>query len=318
MSSAFRSRFLIVLSLAAACGAHSRGRGAAPPPAPAQVAAVGSDSEQGSLRWIGGPTARIERAGLSVLTDPMLGPRAEQAFVLPKHPSSGVPNAPIARYTQPPPLDFADLTAILISHTHADHFDAHARQLLPKQLPVVVAKAGAESVRAAGFTDVRPLDWGETLMLTRAGTSLRVTAVAAHHAHDAGLDHDLGRGNGYVLEWQSAAGSYRVYWTGDAVLSDETKTLAAELGPIDLLLPHMGGVGGDGGLGLRTMNAVEALELTRRVDPRLVIPIHHTTFAHYREPIEALAQRVEESGEGRRFRFLREGESSPLSVVTAR
>jgi L-ascorbate metabolism protein UlaG (beta-lactamase superfamily) len=303
---------ILVVLLCVACAAHSARSGPGPSARGKRETGPDAQGSAGQLRWIGGPTAVIERAGMRVITDPMLGPRAEQAFVLPKHPSSGQLNAPIARYTAPPELSLDALDAILISHTHADHFDAYAQQHLPKALPLVVAMAGAEAVRAAGFSDVRALDWGESTTIAVRGARLRVTAVPAHHAHEAELDQQLGRGNGYVLEWLEAAVPYRVYWTGDAVLSDESKTLVKTYGAIDLLLPHMGGVGGDGGLGLRTMNALEALELVRRVDPRLVVPIHHTTFAHYREPIEALQQRAAESGEGSRFRFMREGESAPL------
>src|SRR4051812_15028767 len=50
------------------------------------------------VRWLGGPTATLERGGLRVLTDPMLGPRGDNAFTLPKHPSSGALNALVARY----------------------------------------------------------------------------------------------------------------------------------------------------------------------------------------------------------------------------
>lgn len=267
---------------------------------------------RGTLEWIGGPTAILERGGLKVITDPMLGPRSPNAFVLPKHPSSGVPNASIARYLAPAPYSLAGLNAILISHTHNDHVDARAKELLPKDLPVVVAAAGAELMRAAGFQEVRGLDWGESTTIAAGATSLRVTAFPAHHAHEANLDREVGKGNGYILEWQDAAGSFRIYWTGDAVLSDETKSFVQQYGRIDLLLPHMGGVGGDGGLGLRTMDAEEALELVRRVDPKQVLPIHHTTFGHYREPIEALEQRVSEAGETARFRFVKLGEKTPL------
>src|SRR3954462_4849678 len=135
------------------------------------------------VRWLGGPTATLERGGLRVLTDPMLGPRGDSAFTLPKHPSSGVLNAPVARYTAPPPWNPEGLTAILISHTHNDHFDETAKRRLPKQLPVVVAAAGAESVRAAGFMDVGALDWGESVTLSAADSTLKVLAVPAHHAH---------------------------------------------------------------------------------------------------------------------------------------
>jgi L-ascorbate metabolism protein UlaG (beta-lactamase superfamily) len=266
----------------------------------------------GSIQWIGGPTAFLERGSLRVITDPMLGPRGPNAFVLPKHPSTGQPNASIARYLAPAPYSLDGLDAILISHTHNDHVDARAKELLPKNLPVVVAAAGAEAMRAAGFTDVRGLDWGESTTLTAGDTTLKVLAVAAHHAHDPDLDREVGRGNGYLLEWKDTAGSYRIYWTGDAVLADETKDFVAQYGRVDLLLPHMGGVGGDGDRGLRTLNSEEAIELVRRVDPVTVMPIHHTTFAHYREPIEALEQRAEESGEAARFHFLRLGERTAL------
>jgi L-ascorbate metabolism protein UlaG (beta-lactamase superfamily) len=42
------------------------------------------------------------------------------------------------------------------------------------------------------------------------------------------------------------------------------------------------------------------------------MPIHHTTFAHYREPIEALEQLAEEQREAHRFYFLRLGEKAAL------
>jgi N-acyl-phosphatidylethanolamine-hydrolysing phospholipase D len=277
--------------------------------AAAQTSAPAAD---GSIQWIGGPTALLERGGLKVITDPMLGPRGPNAFVLPKHPSTGAPNASIARYLAPPPYSLDGLDAILISHTHNDHVDARAKESLPKEVPLVVAAAGADAMRAAGFRDVRGLDWGEATTITAGATTLRVLAFPAHHAHDPDLDREVGKGNGYILEWRDAAGSFRVYWTGDAVLSDETKDFVAQFGQMDLLLPHLGGVGGDGDRGLRTMNAEEALELVRRVDPKMVMPIHHTTFAHYREPIEALEQRAEESGESSRFRFLRLGERTRL------
>jgi L-ascorbate metabolism protein UlaG (beta-lactamase superfamily) len=44
-----------------------------------------------------------------------------------------------------------------------------------------------------------------------------------------------------------------------------------------------------------------------------VLPIHHTTFGHYREPIVALQERANEAGLAEHFRFLRDGETVDLT-----
>jgi len=162
-------------------------------------------------------------------------------------------------------------------------------------------------VRAAGFTQIRTLDWGEHVVLEHGAARLTLTAVPAHHAHDPALDAQLGRVNGYVLTWAGAAAPYTAYWTGDSVLFDGQTDPLAAVGPIDLLIPHMGAVGCDGAQGLRTMDADEAVALVARVQPRRVVPIHHATFGHYREPISALEQRAETAGWRGRLTVVPEG-----------
>jgi N-acyl-phosphatidylethanolamine-hydrolysing phospholipase D len=273
---------------------------------------AGAPSDRARLEWLGGPTVILQHGGVRILTDPMLGPRGPDAFMLPKHPSTGEENAHIARYTATPHPSLAGLNAVIVSHPHADHVDATAKATLDKGLPVVIPPTGVEGMRAAGFRDVRPLDWGESVVIEAGGTTLRITAVAAHHAHDATLDRTLGKGNGYILSFEGRNGAYRAYWTGDAVLSDELKLVATTYGPVDLMLADLGGVGGDGPIGLRSMTAEEAVTLTRLVNPRIVVPIHHTSYSHYREPIQALVQRAEEAGMSSLFRFPVEGVAAVL------
>jgi L-ascorbate metabolism protein UlaG (beta-lactamase superfamily) len=273
---------------------------------------AGAPSERACLEWLGGPTVILQHGGVRILTDPMLGPRGPDAFVLPKHPSTGEENAHIARYTATPHPSLEGLNAVIVSHPHADHVDATAKATLDKGLPVVIPPTGAEGMRAAGFRDVRPLDWGESVVIEAGGTTLRITAVVAHHAHDPTLDRTLGKGNGYILSFEGRSGAYRAYWTGDAVLSDELKLVVPTYGPIDLMLADLGGVGGDGPIGLRSMTGEEAVMLTRLVNPRVVVPIHHTSYSHYREPIQALVQRAEEAGMSSIFRFPVEGAAMVL------
>jgi hypothetical protein len=84
-------------------------KGAVGPSGPTAVVA------RESLEWLGGPTAILARGELRVMTDPMLGPRGPDAFVLPKHPSTGAPNARFARYTATPRPMLDGLAAIVLT-----------------------------------------------------------------------------------------------------------------------------------------------------------------------------------------------------------
>jgi L-ascorbate metabolism protein UlaG (beta-lactamase superfamily) len=55
------------------------------------------------------------------------------------------------------------------------------------------------------------------------------------------------------------------------------------------------------------MGADEATTLIEELEPRRIIPIHHTTFGHYREPIDALLQRATVHGFADRLETVREG-----------
>ncbi|WP_437675912.1 MBL fold metallo-hydrolase [Sorangium sp. So ce131] len=268
-----------------ACAPATRGETSTPPPGPAAETSVGR------LQWRGGPTAILELGGLRLLTDPVLGPRGPAAFVLPKHPSTGVENAPVARYTDPPGEPLGRLDVLLLSHNHADHFDAVAKETLPKDLPFVLPPDAADAARAAGFTRLTPLDWDQETVIPARSGRLRILAVPANHTHDPELDATLGKGNGYVLRWEGEK-PYAIYWTGDSVFTDRMRAVAARFAPIDLWLPHLGAVGVDGARGLRTMNADEAVAAAALLRARHVIPIHHTTFGHYREPVAAFVQQA--------------------------
>lgn len=267
-----------VLLLGAACGTET-------PEAP--VAA--------RVQWRGGPTVLVERDGFRLLTDPMLGPREREAFVLPRHPSTGVENAPVARYTEPPAEPLGTLDLVILSHGHADHWDDTARRVLPKDLSFVLPPDTVDAATAAGFTRLHPLGWGESTSFPTDTGELRITAVQAEHSHDGELDASLGRGNGYLLEWQGSR-DWTVYWTGDAVFGDAMRDVAERYAPIDLWLPHLGAVGMDGARGLRTMDADEAVAAAASLRPRQVMPIHHTTFGHYREPVTAFSQAAAAKG----------------------
>jgi len=261
------------------------------------------------LMWVGGPTTRLELGSFRVLTDPMLGDGPE-AFVMRRHPTTGELNVPIPRLTALPELDLDDVDLVLTSHLHSDHFDGRAVERLDHGVPIVAPTPNVAQLHDWGFRDVTGIDWRDTHTLSKQGEQLSVTALPAHHAHDSRADHDLGAVNGYLVEHTAPNSVFRIYWTGDTVWFDLLRDVAAALPPVDLLLPHLGGVGSTGGpWGMISLDAVEGTRVTEAVGPDVVIPIHHSTYPFYVEPVSAFVRLLVASAYTGRVLVLREGET---------
>jgi L-ascorbate metabolism protein UlaG (beta-lactamase superfamily) len=189
----------------------------------------------------------IEVGERVVLTDPWF---SERAFY---HPGEAVAMG----VDQLPRLD-----AVLISHHHYDHCDLGAFSAYrDRSVPLVVAAPVAARARAAGFTDVRPLEpWSTTRV-----ADLAITAAPGKHGV-------------YEVTFVILGGGRSVYFAGDTMLIPELKTLPERFPRLDLsLLPT-------NGLEIRmqrsrqvVMNAEQAAELTGVLRPGLTIP-HHYAF----------------------------------------
>lgn len=261
------------------------------------------------LLWVGGPTARIELGSFRILTDPMLG-EGPEAFIMRRHPSTGQLGVPIARLTALPPVHLDDLDMVVASHLHSDHFDARAVERLDKAVEVVAPTAHAPQLSEWGFENLAGLEWQQERTWHKKGERLRIQALPAHHAHDEQADHELGVVNGYLIEYQAARLTFALYWTGDTVWFDALAETAARLPVVDLLLPHMGGVGKFGGpWGMISLDAIEGVRVVEAVNPGTVIPLHHSTFAFYVEPISEFATALDTSSYAGKLVILREGES---------
>jgi L-ascorbate metabolism protein UlaG (beta-lactamase superfamily) len=252
---------------------------------------------QFSATWAGGPTLRIDFRDVTILTDPTLG----DAFAM-GDPNDVVDPHAIRMHARRTPLAGIDPKAVdllLLSHVHPDHFDQQASARLDKALPVILPMADVAALEAQGFTHLDGTRWGDTREL-RAGAGLvRITAVMARHSKDPEVAGVMGMGNGYWIELSEGAWKRTVYWTGDSMPTEEVLNAVRPFGRPDVLVPHVGGVGVSGPFGQISMRAADVLTLAAAVRPKYVLPIHHSTYAFYREPIRELSRQCV----GRPFRL---------------
>jgi L-ascorbate metabolism protein UlaG (beta-lactamase superfamily) len=164
----------------------------------------------------------------------------------------------------------ADL--ILITHGHFDHFSPEdVKRLAGERTQVVGPATVTEQIRGPAHA-IAP---GETSELN----GFELTAVAAYNTNKADSDgnpfHPRDAGwIGYII----TAGGLRLYHSGDTDVIPEMDQAAG----VDVALLPVSGT--------YVMTAVEAAEATRRIQPRMAIPMHWGTVIGSRADAEEFAR----------------------------
>ena len=208
------------------------------------------------LHYLGHSTVRIELAGSTVLTDPVLT-RAV---------------GPLRRVApDPPAAAWAGVDLVLVSHLHADHLHLPSLRMLGEDVRVVVPRGAGAWLRARGLRWVDELAPGESL----AHGGLRVTAVPAlHSGHRWGPRLTHGPETAAVGHLVEGDGS-TVHALGDTDLFD-TMARIGERG-VDVALVPVWGWGPT--LGPGHLDPQRAAEAVARIRPRVAVPVHWGTLA---------------------------------------
>lgn len=196
-----------------------------------------------SVVHVGHSTHLISLGGLRFLTDPWFFDPAFGALV--HEPAPAVH-----------PESLGPLDVILISHDHADHADLRALDQMDKRAKVITSTNDlAARIRALGFGDVSILvPWEER----KIGVTT-ITAVPAQHDI-----YEIG----FVVQAQNAS----VYFAGDTRLHPDLPAIAERFHP-DLSILPVDGTRLLGG-GMHVMTPDDAVEATRTLKSRLVMPSH--------------------------------------------
>lgn len=162
------------------------------------------------LQQICNATLKVEYAGTIFLVDPMLAAKgAYPGFegTYNSHLRNALVDLPV------PANEAMKADAVIVTHTHPDHWDEAARKNLPKTMPIFAQnEADAASVRKDGFTDVRVLTQDTVFRGTR------LSKTAGQHGSDqmttTPLAKILGDVSGVVFRHP---GHKTVYIAGDTV-----------------------------------------------------------------------------------------------------
>jgi len=163
------------------------------------------------IQFIRHATFLLEMGGARVLVDPMLGAAGT---------APAVPNTPNERPNPLVDLPFgeeglADLIertdAVLVTHTHNDHWDERAREIVPKDRLVLCQPEDEARISGAGFANVSAVDPG------LAWRGLRFFRTGGRHGTGE-IGKQMAPVSGFVIQ---AAGPPSLYVAGDTIWCEE-------------------------------------------------------------------------------------------------
>lgn len=276
---------------------------------------AGTSASDISVRWLGGAMLELNIGGVRFLTDPCLGDGKEafemgdpnEMFDLSKGPNIKFHE----RFTPFPGFAMSEYDAVLLSHAHEDHFDQKAQAWLGGKGSLICSAHDAGALSKKGFS-TQILNHGEHRGFSTGQTKVSITSIPAIHSLNQGVADILGRGNGYWFEATIRGRTVNLYWAGDTFLADPVWEAVQSFPTPELLIPHIGAVGISGALGQLSMNGQQAVEFATRIKTAMVLPIHHSTYALYQEPVSKMIEVHEISDSASELHVLREGSALEL------
>ena len=254
------------------------------------------------LQQIRNATAKITYAETTFLIDPMLAKKGTYPGFANTY-RSQLRN-PLVELPMTVEEVIAGVDAVIVTHTHLDHWDAAAQQLLPKDLPLFVQNAAdAEIVRQQGFRDVRILaDHAEFggVKLSRTGGQHGTDPMFASPE----LAQFLGEAMGVVFQ---APGHKTLYLAGDTIWRDEVDQALSEYGP-EVIVLNAGYARLDGYEGAIIMGKDDVLRASQAVPDATVVAVHLDAVNHMGLSREELRRYVQEQGIKDRVEIPEDGE----------
>lgn len=171
-----------------------------------------------NIQLIRHATIKLQFNGQTILVDPMFSSKSTLA-----------PVANAANEFQNPLVDLpipveemvSEINAIIITHSHRDHLDDRAIELLPKDLPVFCQPEDEEKLISLAFKDVRSVE-DET-----EWKGIRLIRTGGQHGTGE-LGKLMGPVSGFVLQ---AKDEPVVYVAGDTIWCSEVEEAISNYSP---------------------------------------------------------------------------------------
>lgn len=273
----------IALGLACAAATSLALAGSDAPKSPAAAHKV-------DLQQVRNATVKISYGGTTFLIDPMLSkkgtyPGFENTY------RSNLRN-PLVDLTESPEKVISGVDAVIVTHTHLDHWDDAAQKALPKDIPLFTQhEDDAKLIRSQGFKNVRVLtddaEFG----------GVKITKAGGQHGTDEmyaapPLAKILGEAMGVVFQ---APGYKTLYLAGDTIWRKEVDQTIEKYHP-EVIVLNAGKAKVNGFEGAIIMGEEDVLRASKAAKDVKIVAVHMDAVNHMSLTRKELRSYVKEHG----------------------
>ena len=232
-----------------------------------------------NFKWIGGATFIITIDNIKIAVDPVLckkGTIQDYFWFKSKRLEDPV-------YTE---NDFKNCNLWLITHNHDDHLDKLGLGIIENNAKIITNKNSLKKLQSKNLSNITVLNWREKTQYKNGKYTIEIEAIPAIHGINPLSALFAGKVNGYLLTITNKLETKHIYITSDTVFKQKVIQVVKNK-KIDLLIPNMGAAKQGSWIMTLTLNAKMLHKIAEILQPKLIIPVHFSTFEHYVEPISA-------------------------------
>jgi len=177
-----------------------------------------------------------------------------------------------------------DIDAVIITHTHRDHWDVAAQTLIGKHKPVFCQPADLEKLKSQGFTKV--------IAVSDQVTWKGITLSRTNGRHGLGaIEQKMGTVSGFVLKHHSDS----IYIAGDTVWCADVREALFKHQPT-VTVVNAGAPEYITGGGPITMTPEDVMTVHREFPSTRVVAVHMDTINHCRVSRSDLLATLKQQG----------------------